>query len=101
MRMLVKFQMPIEPFNSMVRDGTVGEVLGRILDDLKPEAVYFTGEDGYRGGTMVINMKDTSEIPRYAEPFFLNFKAKVEFIPCMLPEDLMKAGLDELGKKWG
>ena len=101
MRMLVKFQNPIEPFNSMVKDGTAGEVLGKILDDLKPEAVYFTAGDGYRGGIMVIDMNDTSEIPRYAEPFFLNFNATVEFIPCMVPEDLMKAGLDELGKKWG
>ena len=101
MKMLVKFQNPIEPFNSMVRDGTVGQVLSEILDDLKPEAVYFTAGDGQRGGIMIINLKDTSEIPRYAEPFFLKFNASVEFVPCMTPEDLMKAGLDDLGKKWG
>jgi len=100
MKMLVKFTNPIEPFNSMVRDGTAGQVLGGIIDDLKPEAVYFTAGDGQRGGIMVVDLKDASEIPRYAEPFFLKFNSKVELVPCMTPEDLMKAGLDELGKKW-
>ena len=71
--MLVKFQNPIEPFNSMVRDGSAGQVIGKILDDLKPEAVYFTAAGGQRGGMMVINLNDTSEIPRYAESFFLEF----------------------------
>jgi len=34
-------------------------------------------------------------------PFFLNFNADCEFRIAMSPEDLGKAGLDELGKKWG
>ena len=101
MRMIVKFQYPVEPFNSMVRDGSVGQVLGRILEDLKPEAVYFAAGDGHRGGYMIMDVESASDIPRIAEPFFLKFNALVEFIPCMTAEDLMRAGLDELGKKWG
>jgi hypothetical protein len=49
----------------------------------------------------VIDVKDASEIPKYAEPFFLNFDSAVEFHPVMLPQDLGRAGLEELGKKWG
>jgi hypothetical protein len=45
-------------------------------------------------------MNSTSEIPRFAEPWFLNFDASVEFLPTMTPEDLQKAALDDLGKKW-
>lgn len=45
-------------------------------------------------------MSDTSEMPRFAEPWFLHFDASVEFLPAMTPQDLQRAGLDELAKKW-
>jgi hypothetical protein len=50
---------------------------------------------------------DASDIPKMAEPWFLMFNATVEFQPVMTPEDLVKAGLEELGKsgdkgdRWG
>jgi hypothetical protein len=101
MRMLVDIQLPIEPFNSRVKDGTAAKIIQEILGDLKPEAAYFTARDGKRGGTIVIDVADASNIPRIAEPFFLHFNASVCFHPCMSPEDLAKAGLEELGKKYG
>jgi hypothetical protein len=101
MRMLVEFQLPLEPFNSLVRKGTAGDVIQKILGDLKPEAVYFAARDGKRGGIMVVDLPDATKIPAIAEPFFLHFQASVAFHPCMTPEDLGKAGLDALGKKWG
>jgi len=101
MRVLVEFQLPIEPFNSLVRKGTAGDTIQKILGDLKPEAVYFTAREGKRGGIMVLELPDASRIPAIAEPFFLHFQATVAFHPCMTPEDLGKAGLAELGKKWG
>jgi hypothetical protein len=101
MRMIVDLQMPIEPFNSLVRKGTAGDVIQKILGDIKPEAIYFTSREGKRGGIMIVDLPDASKIPAIAEPFFLHFQAQVSFYPCMTPEDLGKAGLDELGKKWG
>ncbi|MDX1479961.1 MAG: hypothetical protein R3301_19770 [Saprospiraceae bacterium] len=101
MKMMIQFQNPIEPFNSMVRDGTAGSTIRSILEDLKPEAVYFTAREGRRGGIMIVNMDSPSEIPRYAEPLFLKFNAEVRFMPCMTPADLEQAGLDALGEKWG
>ena len=101
MRMLIEFQMPIEPFNSLVRKGTAGQVIQKILGEIKPEAIYFAAREGKRGGVMVVDMSDPSKLPAIAEPFFLNFNATVAVHPCMTPEDLGKAGLDELGKKWG
>ncbi|HEY7443173.1 MAG TPA: hypothetical protein VH701_12190 [Vicinamibacterales bacterium] len=50
-------QMPLEPFNARVKDGTAGQIIQSILAELKPEAAYFA-------------------------------------------EDLGKAGLDEIGKKY-
>ena len=101
MRMLVDFQIPTEPFNTLVKDGTVSSIIQKILGDLKPEALYFTAREGKRGGTMVIDVADASNIPAIAEPFFLHFNASVSLHPCMTPEDLAKAGLEELGKKYG
>lgn len=100
MRFIVHAKMPIEPFNSMVRDGSVGAKIKSILEDLKPEAVYFTEYGGQRGALMIVDLKDSSEVPRYAEPFFLVFGAKVEFHVAMTPDELGRAGLDALGKKW-
>ncbi|HZO52527.1 MAG TPA: hypothetical protein VFB63_07415 [Bryobacteraceae bacterium] len=101
MRMLLQVKFPLEPFNSAVRDGSAGAKIQKILAELKPEAVYFTEHDGCRGGTMVVDLKDASEIPRIAEPFFLMFNASVQFRPVMTPEDLGRANLDALGKQWG
>jgi hypothetical protein len=36
-------------------------------------------------------MKDASDIPRIAEPWFLAMNASIEAIPAMIPEDLQKA----------
>jgi len=49
---------------------------------------------------MIMDAKDPSEVPTYAEPRFLLFNADAEFHIVMTPEDLARAGLDALGKKW-
>ena len=100
MRMLIKATMPHRIFNEAVRDGSAGEKIQRILEDIKPEAVYFTEDGGHRCGYFIVDMEDASQIPSIAEPFFLTFEADVEFHVVMSPEDLARAGLDELGKKW-
>jgi len=75
--------------------------MGRILDEIKPEAAYFTEQDGSRCGIFVINLQKPSEVPRFAEPFFLNFNANCKFRIVMLPAELQEAGLEKLGGKWG
>ncbi len=101
MRMLLNVTFPPEPFNAAVRKGTAGATLGKILEALKPEAVYFTEQDGQRGAVLVVNVEDPSQVPALAEPWFLHFQADCKFRIAMTPEDLRRAGLEELGKKWG
>ena len=48
MRYLVQISMPNEPFNSRVREGTAAQTLGRIIEETKPEAIYFSEYDGKR-----------------------------------------------------
>jgi hypothetical protein len=100
LRMLLHVKFPHEAFNAAVKDGTAGKKTQRILDELKPETVYFTEYQGRRGAIMIINLEDPSKVPSFAEPWFLLFNADCEFHVVMTPEDLAKAGLDNLGKKW-
>jgi hypothetical protein len=101
MRMMMLVQFPPESFNAAVRNGTLGRKMTQILEAMKPEAAYFSEREGKRGGVFVVNINEPSDVPRLAEPWFLTFNAEVEFRVCMTPEDLAKANLDELGKKWG
>ena len=100
MRMLLDITIPHEPFNSLVRKGVVGKKLGEILEALKPEAIYFSEHNGHRGAVAIVDLADPSKIRALAEPWFLTFNADVKFRVAMTPDDLNKAGLDALGKKW-
>ena len=100
MRMLLKVKFPHAEFNQAVRDGSIGHKMRRILEETKPEAVYFTEHNGQRGAILIVDVIDPSKVPALAEPWFLTFNADVEFHIVMKPEELQKAGLEELGKKW-
>lgn len=100
MRMLLEIKFPPDPFNAAVRDGSVGKKIKNILDDIKPEAAYFTEIDGNRGAILIVNLEDPSKVPALAEPWFLQFNANCSFRIVMTPDILAKAGLEALGKKW-
>jgi hypothetical protein len=103
MRYLVKFDMPTDAGNTAIKDPKFGARMETLLKDLKAEAAYFTTVNGHRGGYIVINMDDASQVPAVAEPLFLWLKATVEIIPVMLPQDLAKAGpsIGAAIQKWG
>lgn len=93
MRMLLRVSIPVEAGNAAAEAGTLGSTIEKILADLKPEAVYFYADDeGQRCGSAVFDMKDASQIPAIAEPWFLAFKAKISLRPVMTPQDLATAG---------
>src|SRR5262245_32893156 len=100
MRMLLTITMPHEPFNTLVRKKKAGEILDRILQEIKPEAAYFTEQDGTRGAVLVIDVADPSRVPSIAEPFFLNFNADCRFRIVMNPDELGRAGLEAIADKW-
>jgi hypothetical protein len=101
MRMMMIASMPVEQFNAAVRDGSTQAKMKKIMDQLKPEAAYFTAINGKRTAVLIVDLADPSKIPSLAEPWFLTFNASVDFYPVMVPQDLAAAGLDGLGKQWG
>jgi hypothetical protein len=100
MKMLLDITLPHQPFNAAVKDGTAGSKLNRILEATRPEVVYFTEQNGQRGAVLIVDLPDASKLPALVEPWMLIFQADIKLRPVMTPEDLQRAGLDELGKKW-
>ncbi len=93
MRMLLRVSIPVEEGNAAAKAGTLGSTIEKILAELKPEAAYFfADDDGQRSGGIVFDMKESSQIPAVAEPWFLAFNAKVSLRPVMNPKDLAAAG---------
>jgi len=98
----MKFEMPIGAGNAALKDPQFGHKIGQLLAEIKAEAAYFTTINGNRGAYIIVNMTDASQMPAIAEPFFLWLQGKVEWIPCMTPQDLQKAGpgIEAAVKKW-
>jgi hypothetical protein len=95
MRTMVKFTIPTQESNPLIRDGSIGHTLETILGKLQPEAAYFCPIDGKRGGFIVINLEDESEIVTKLEPLWLEAAATVETFPVATADDL-RAGLQNL-----
>jgi len=97
MRMLLKASFDTEKGNEAIRNGTLGKLIQEAVEQMKPEATYFCAEDGRRTAFIYFDMKDSSEIPVYAEHFFLNLDAKISYQPVMNLEDVEK-GLSQFGR---
>ncbi len=94
MRFFMKVSIPVEAGNEAAKKGSLGKTVESILAEQKPEAAYFTEVNGQRTGLIFIDMRDASQIPALAEPWFLSFNASVEIRPVMTPADLKKASKD-------
>ena len=104
MRMLLRVSIPVETGNAAAKAGTLGPTIEKILADLKPEAAYFFADDnGNRSGCIVFDLKDHSQIPAVAEPWFLAFNAKVSLRPVINSQDLAAAGpsIAKAGQQYG
>jgi len=102
MRCLMKVSIPVEKGNATISDGSLPKTMESILGELKPEAAYFTDDSGKRTGFIFFDLKDTSQIPAVAEPWFLAFNAHIELHPVMNLDDLKKAtpGIEKAVKNY-
>jgi hypothetical protein len=102
MRILLKVTIPIAEGNAAIAEGTLGSTITSILNEQKPEAAYFAEDNGARTCFIVVNLADSSQIPAFAEPWFLAFNARIEFHPAMNVEDLKNAmpGIESAVRKY-
>lgn len=103
MRFLLKVSIPVEAGNAAIRNGSLAKTIESILGELKPEAAYFADEDGKRTGYIFLQMKDASEVPSIAEPWFLALNAEIQLHPAMNFEDLKRSAphMERAAKKYG
>ncbi|HVY38026.1 MAG TPA: hypothetical protein VHM31_08825 [Polyangia bacterium] len=97
MRTMMKISLPVEAGNKAIGDGTLGRVMQETMERIKPEAAYFTVEDGKRTAFMFFDLSEPSQLPVVGEPLF-GMGADVQFTPAMSPQDLQK-GLASLPRR--
>src|SRR5918997_3203392 len=90
MRFMLTFRIPPEEGNAAMKDGRFMSTFQSVMEELQPEAAYFTPMEGARGGYIVLNMEEASQIPAITEPLFLGLGATVEFQPVFTLEDVPK-----------
>ncbi len=93
MRTLVKISLETTAANAAIKSGELAKLIASTMTKLKPEAAYFATDNGRRAAFMVFDMKEPSDIPGIAEPWFMATHASVEFLPVMTAEDV-KTGLE-------
>jgi hypothetical protein len=102
-RFMIRMRMPADWGNEVIKDARRGTTMQSILGELEPEATYLTTIDGCRGGYMLVDMEDASQISTVVEPLFLAFGATIEIEPVMSPEDFAAAApaIEQAVHKYG
>ena len=103
MRFMMKVLLDTPKANELARNGEMGSTLKAIIEDARPEAAYFVAEEGRRSAVLIVNFDEPSDMPRYAEPWFLAFDATVTVQPAMTPADLQGAagGIEAAVRSFG
>ena len=103
MRMLLKAELDLTKTNELMVSGKMGDVVESILGGLKAEAVYFIAENGQRTVLAIVDVKDQTELPAIAEPFFHAFHADISLTPAFTPDEMPKAlgAIEEAVKQYG
>ena len=97
MRVMMKVSFPVEAGNKAVKDGTLPKTVMGFVEQMKPEACYFTTDGGKRTGFFFFDLKEAAMLPMAAEPFFMNLNASVDVSPVMNLDD-MRAGVEKAMK---
>ena len=103
MRFMLTFRVPPQEGNAAMKDGRFMSAFQSVLEELQPEAAYFTPMEGARGGHLIVNMDDASQIPAITEPLFLGLGATVEFHPVFTLEDVpaITESIEQARQKYG
>jgi hypothetical protein len=68
MRVLLKALMDVEAGNEAIKSGAMGEALGKLMDELQPEAAYFVADGGKRAAYVVFDLKNYRRSRPWSSP---------------------------------
>ncbi|WP_175408613.1 DUF3303 family protein [Streptomyces sp. TRM64462] len=98
MRMILRATMDTQKSSELIKNGKMPEILKTMMEQLKPEAAYFTPDKGRRSCVIVFDMDDPSQLPVITEPLYAQAGAEISVQPCMNLEDLQR-GLAAIGNR--
>jgi hypothetical protein len=103
LRFMIAYRIPVEEGNEVAKAGSLHSTIHSRMEELKPEAAYFSGIEGGRGAYIVVNMDDASQIASIVEPLLLGLGAAIQIHPVMIPEELGQATLaiEQPSEKYG
>jgi hypothetical protein len=90
MRTVLKATLDTEKSGRVLQEGRMQEVLGSVMERLRPEAAYFYPEHGRRTMFLVFDLQDSSELPSITEPLFNEAGANIYMTPVMNQHDLQR-----------
>lgn len=99
---MVRFSIPIDEGNDLVKSGKIGRNFQSLMEDFKPEAAYFYSENGQRSGFMIFDIADSSDMVKVVESFWFGLHADVSVTPVVSGEDLAKGlvGISGIVKRY-
>lgn len=103
MRFMITCRIPVEKGEELAKAGSLHSTIQSIMEELKPEAAYFSDIEGGRVGYIVVNIDDASQIAATVEPLFLGLGAAIQIHPVMIPEDLGQAtpAIEQASQEYG
>jgi hypothetical protein len=103
MRFLISARVPTEQTNVLIKEGRFPQTFQSILEDLEPEAAYFTDVDGARGAYFIVNVDDPSELAAKTEPLLQGMGAEIQIHFVWTAEDVQKAmpAFEQAAQKYG
>jgi len=90
MRFLLKFKIPVESGNDAWKEGSFVERLQNLLNEVEADDAYFGIIDGHRGGFVVVNIDNPSDIMKISGPFLFWLNAEVQYYPVMKIDEMRK-----------
>ena len=103
MRFLISARVPTERTNALIQEGRFPQTFQSVMEDLRPEAAYFTDMDGARGAYFVVNVEEPSEMAHKTETLLQGLGAEIRIRFVWTPEDVQEAmpAFEQAAQKYG
>ena len=103
MRFMIRARVPNEKLNALLKEGRFPQTFQSIIEELQPEAAYFTDVEGARGAYLIVNLNDASELASKTEPLFQGLDASIQINLVSTLEDVQKAmpAFEQAAQKFG